>query len=171
MTQAWTPPTDNPPTWREPGYPPPPVPANRRPAWLGVAIAAVVALACSAIGFFLGRDSATPDPSEAASAAAGADRLRSAFEACRDEDPDGTLSLQDDGSTIVVATLSEYGDTSGMDCVLAELDTPSSITAQIGRTTAMMGVQDAEHNGLSFSWTYHPDNGVNMVISQEETPN
>jgi hypothetical protein len=29
----------------------------------------------------------------------------------------------------------------------------------------MPGVQDAEHDGLEYSWSYHPDNGVDMVIT------
>ena len=35
----------------------------------------------------------------------------------------------------------------------------------MGRTTAMMGVQDAKADGVEYSWSYHPDNGVNMVIT------
>jgi hypothetical protein len=75
------------------------------------------------------------------------------------------MTLEDDGRTIVIDTRSEYGDVSAMECVLDSLGTPQSIEAQVGRTTAMMGVQDATHDGLDYSWTYHPDNGVNMVIS------
>ena len=79
------------------------------------------------------------------------------------------MTLADGGASIVVDTGSEYGSTAGMDCVLDELSTSQSIMAQIGRTTAMMGVQDAEDDGLAYSWSYHPDNGVNMVIEYAET--
>jgi hypothetical protein len=32
--------------------------------------------------------------------------------------------------------------------------TPQSITAEVGRTTAMMGVQTADFDGLNYSWSY-----------------
>ncbi len=35
----------------------------------------------------------------------------------------------------------------------------------MGRTTAMMDVQDAEHDGIEYSWSYHPANVVDMVIT------
>ncbi|MCF6507371.1 hypothetical protein E9549_08115 [Blastococcus sp. MG754426] len=92
-------------------------------------------------------------------------RLTGAHEECKRVDRGSTLSLEDDGNTIVIDTGSEYGDPSGYLCVIEQLDVPSSITAQMDRTNAMMGVQQAEHNGYEFSWSYHPDNGVNMVIS------
>ena len=31
-----------------------------------------------------------------------------------------------------------------------------------------MGVQDAEDDGLAYSWSYHPDNGVDLVIEYAE---
>lgn len=75
------------------------------------------------------------------------------------------MELTDGGATIVVDTGSQYGSTAGMDCVLDELGTSESIKAQMSRTTAMMGVQDAQHDGLDYSWSYHPKNGVNLVIT------
>jgi hypothetical protein len=61
--------------------------------------------------------------------------------------------------------VSQYGSVAGLDCILQTLKTPESITAEIGRTTAMMGAQQADSGGLRYSWSYHPDNGVNMVIT------
>jgi hypothetical protein len=80
-------------------------------------------------------------------------------------DTDDTLSLTDEGGTIVVDTRSEYGSVAGMDCVLEKLGTSESVKAEMGRTTAMMGVQEADEDGLHYSWSYHPDNGVDMVIT------
>jgi hypothetical protein len=56
-----------------------------------------------------------------------------------------------------------------LNCLLGELGTPQSIIAQLGSTTALMGVQDATDDGLNYSWSYHPDNGVNMVITDTDT--
>ncbi len=91
--------------------------------------------------------------------------MERAYIACASSDSENTISLEDEGATIVIDTRSEYGDTSGMACVLAQLDTPQSITAKMESTTSMMGLQNAEHEGVEYSWSYHPKNGVNMVIT------
>ena len=65
----------------------------------------------------------------------------------------------------MVDTRSKYGSASGVACVFQHLGTPSSITAKVDSTTAMMGEQSATHDGISYSWSYHPDNGLNMVIA------
>lgn len=155
----------------QPSQPPAEAPASdpvhKRRIWGGVAGLIAIVLVAGAVGFQLGRSSATPSPSEAAEAAATQEsRLQSAYDDCKRRDEDDTLEVTDEGATIVIDTGSEYGSTAGMDCVLAALDTPGSIEAQIGRTTSMMGVQDADNDGLQYSWSYHPDNGVNMVITE-----
>jgi hypothetical protein len=30
----------------------------------------------------------------------------------------------------------------------------------------MMGEQTATNNGITYRWSYHPDNGLNMVITE-----
>jgi hypothetical protein len=131
----------------------------------------VVVSAAGAIGFFIGRSSASESPSELAAAASQAaaqePRLRAAYDTCQSRDAGNTPSLVDEDASIVVDTRSEYGDPAGMDSVLSEIGTPESIPAQVGRTTSMMGVQEADHDGFRRSWSYHPDNGVNMVITDE----
>jgi hypothetical protein len=131
-----------------------------------------VALATGIGGFFLGQANAGDDSGRegdvTVSAASDEGPLQAAYMTCTGRDVGDTLSLEDDGGTIVVDTGSEYGDPTGMACVLNELDTPSSITAQMDRTTSMMGVQEAEDDGIEYSWSYHPDNGVNMVITDPE---
>jgi hypothetical protein len=155
-----------------PGAPPAgqPQPARRRRGLVVAGLAGAVLLA-GAGGFALGRSSADGNESPIAaaeSAAASQVRLKDAYDRCFTRDTGSTLTLADGGDAIVVDTGSEYGSTTGMDCVLADLDTKQSIIAQMSRTTAMMGVQDAEDDGLAYSWSYHPDNGVNMVIEYAE---
>lgn len=139
--------------------------------WVGLAGLVAAVLAAGAIGFFIGRSGATESPSELAAsvsrAAAQDPRLRAAYDTCQSRDTDDTLSIVDEGTSIVVDTRSEYGNPAGMNCVLSEIDTPESILAQVGRTTSLMGVQEADHDGFHLSWSYHPDNGVNMVITDE----
>lgn len=136
---------------------------TRPPGVLAVALLVVV-VAVGVAGFFIGRGSVgTSDSTEAFTEASS---LRAAYEACVSKDVDDTMTLADEGQTILIDTRSEYGDVAAAVCVMSELDTPQSITAQISRTTAMMGVQDGDHDGLHYSWSYHPDNGMNLVISQ-----
>lgn len=144
--------------------------SNRQRMVIGGLIAGIVVAGVG--GFALGRGTASGGESPIAaaeSAAASQVRLKSAYDSCYRRDKGSTMTLADGGASIVVDTGSEYGSTAGMDCVLDELSTSQSIMAQIGRTTAMMGVQDAEADGLAYSWSYHPDNGVNMVIEYAET--
>jgi hypothetical protein len=125
----------------------------------------VTGLALSACG---GVDTEAAKASASAAAEPEQTRLAAAYDACTQRDSGDTLSLEDDDTTIVIDTRSKYGDPAGYLCVLDQLDVPSSITAQMDRTTALMGVQDATQDGLDFSWSYHPDNGVNMVIIDTE---
>jgi hypothetical protein len=139
-----------------------------------VAAAAVCALAVGGLGYFLGYQSASNASEEASSvAAAAADaqadaRLSNAYETCLPDDTGATVSLSDEGRTVVIDTRSEYGSVSGMQCIVGQLDTPESTIAAISRTTSMMGVQEDDHDGISYSWSYHPDNGLNMVITLDD---
>lgn len=151
-------------------------PTGRRAPVLSRAHAAVAVgvLVAGGLGYLLGHQAGTGDAREASSVAAAAAaaeddaRLSTAYEACQGDDHTGTLTLSDQGHTVVVDTGSKYGSTAGMECVLEELATPQSIIAAIGRTTSLMGVQEDDHDGIAYSWTYHPDNGVNMVITLDD---
>ena len=60
----------------------------------------------------------------------------------------------------------EY-DTKGIKsvgCVLAALDTPKYVVKMMNGTTAMMGVQKIKDDGLRYRWSYHPDNGFDLII-------
>jgi hypothetical protein len=135
---------------------------------LAVALVASAGMLSACGGFDQEAARAEAEASASAAAAAEVTRLAAVYDRCTINDTGSTMSLEDDDSTIVIDTGSEYGDPTGYLCVIEELDVPSSITAQMDRTTAMMGVQEAEDDGIEFSWSYHPDNGVNMVITDTE---
>jgi hypothetical protein len=52
------------------------------------------------------------------------------------------------------------GDFSDLQCLLEKLSAPSTVLARMYQTNSSMGVQDAEWDGISVSWTYHPDRGM-----------
>lgn len=146
--------------------PPPQEPSILRRWWFWAAVAGLVVVIFSAggVGYALGR-SADESPQAEAATEDAETRLQAAYEGCRGRDTDDTLELADAGATILINTRSEYGSPAGMDCVLNAIGITASIEAQIGRTTSLMGVQEATHDDLELSWSYHPDNGVDMVIT------
>ena len=59
---------------------------------------------------------------------------------------------------------SEGADFLTVGCVLTELNAPDSLTTRLGSTRALDGTQTGEWAGFTASWTYHPDNGLNIIV-------
>lgn len=55
-----------------------------------------------------------------------------------------------------------------MNCVLNALEAPDGIVAQMERTTALDGRQSASWDGITASWSYHPDRGLDIVFSLDQ---
>jgi hypothetical protein len=92
-------------------------------------------------------------------------QLRQAFSSC------GSGELADEDRTLVVDTEGDdYG--SGTDsypsltCTLDALHTPRSVIAQMEATRALDGMRSAHWAGFEASWTYHPDNGLDVIITE-----
>lgn len=64
-----------------------------------------------------------------------------------------SLQLRGTGSTgrLTTVLVDEYGF-------------PGSLDARIGNTRALDGTLTAEGEGYGASWTYHPDDGLSIVI-------
>jgi hypothetical protein len=78
------------------------------------------------------------------------------------------VDLGDDGHTLILD--SEGEDSAGaaiadVYIVLAALDAPESVIAQMGSTRALDGTRDATWNGMTATWTYHPDDGLDLIIT------
>lgn len=54
--------------------------------------------------------------------------------------------------------------TSDLACVLDALHTPNYVIKAMEQTTALNGRQSQEWGDLSASWTYHPENGLDIII-------
>lgn len=88
----------------------------------------------------------------------GLGRLTAAAEWCGAADgiadEGGSLSVTAEGSDAVVTP----------ECLLAKLQAPAYVSEHLGSTRALDGQQTDEWKGLEARWTYHPDNGTNMII-------
>lgn len=93
--------------------------------------------------------------------------LRAAVENCSLSDSE-YISLDENGAGLYLD--GEGEETVGLPyedegCVLNYLEVPASVLDRMGSTTAMMGVQEADFNGILATWTYHPDNGFDINFS------
>jgi hypothetical protein len=108
-------------------------------------------------------------------------RLASAYHTC--PAPHYGVSLGDGGTSIIVDFKSELEaaiiflaledpDTSeyGAACVLKRLGLPEYLREQIENTNALMGRQRAEADGLAYEWSYHPESGLSMTITEVGAP-
>lgn len=79
------------------------------------------------------------------------------------------IRVSDEGKTITVDGNGEY-EYSGANiydtaCVLDAIDTPSYVITNMDTTNSLMGRQTATFgDNIDVSWSYHPDNGLDIVI-------
>jgi hypothetical protein len=52
-------------------------------------------------------------------------------------------------------------------CILRELELPISVKSRIQNTTSIMGQQEAEWDGITALWTFHPDNGLDISLEMK----
>ena len=79
------------------------------------------------------------------------------------------IRVSDEGKTITIDGNGEY-EYSGASiydtaCVLEAIETPSYIISNMDTTNSLMGRQTATFGDkIDVSWSYHPDNGLDIVI-------
>jgi hypothetical protein len=78
--------------------------------------------------------------------------------------------LADEGHTLIIETSGEHDFKGFMayDCITRELDTSKRVTSSIETTTSMMGRQSSSDGVLTYEYTYHPDNGLYVLITDQE---
>ena len=90
-------------------------------------------------------------------------RLKEALTLCEALDASG-ITFAEDGQSLNFDDKGEEdlfgGEFSDLTCIIEELSAPSTVMARMLQTTSSMGVQEAEWDGISISWTYHPDRGL-----------
>lgn len=89
-------------------------------------------------------------------------------------------AIGDDGETLILdgegkddrklvggkmTTVGEKLAIEDIGCALAGIDTPDSVIAMMEGTRAMDGRQTQTADGYSYTWSYHPDNGLDIIIT------
>ncbi len=81
------------------------------------------------------------------------------------------VSVLDNGKTLVLDMMGEdeWSGASYADviCVISAVNTPGYIVNQMQNTRALDGMQDAEYDGISVQWNYHPDTGLDVTYHKE----
>jgi hypothetical protein len=78
----------------------------------------------------------------------------------------------DEGETLIIDGRSDSGSTNESQlveaCVYRELDVSDALFTLMGQTSSAMGPQEYDENGLHYRWTYHPDNGLDTIVTLGE---
>jgi len=77
----------------------------------------------------------------------------------------GSVMQVEKDALIVDGAGDQYVSGPTADCVLDELEAPTSVRSQIESTTAMMGRQSDTWGDFEATWSFHPDNGLDLVVS------
>jgi hypothetical protein len=93
------------------------------------------------------------------------DTFQKAYDTCGA--PEG-ITVSDEGKTITINGIGE-DDYSGAGlydtvCVLDAIKTPEYVISNMETTNSLMGRQNATFDEIDISWSYHPDNGLDIVI-------
>lgn len=97
------------------------------------------------------------------------------FEAIYDEYLDSSYAkVASDGSYLKIDTNpDDYSDYSNDDAVngvietVYALDLPSSLIEELSSTRALDGRLSKTYGNITVSWSYHPDNGLEILFTQE----
>jgi len=99
----------------------------------------------------------------------GKSKLQAALESCADT-YSGHIEVLDDGKTLSIDGKGEehQGATfTEIDCVLSAIPVPSYVTSRMDQTRALDGMQREKFDTYDISWSYHPDNGLDIVIHEQ----
>jgi hypothetical protein len=135
---------------------------------LGVAAAAIVATAITVPLVSAHNQRVAEEEAEAARLAT----FRTALASCDARSGGDTgIDILDDGEAI---ELTGAGKSlfSGLQadvvfCVLDEIDAPAALKSKMQSTRALDGRQSDDWDGFEVSWSYHPDDGLNVLIEHD----
>lgn len=142
-----------------------PPPSRRRRRWLIPVLIAVAVLGLvggGAVVFV-----ALRNPEQVRDAINPPRPLRAAKGACGNvgeiADGDRTLFLDMQGKDANSGRL----DVNDLTCVLGQLKTPTYVIREMEQTRALDGRQSETWESFEASWTYHPDQGLDVLIREK----
>lgn len=106
----------------------------------------------------------------AAGCSMGTTPMENAVSECELQATSG-VRLGDDGNSLTVNTGGEEREgvsTAGLVCILNTLEVPDHVSERMSTTRALDGTQSAQWNGMEGTWNYHPNTGMNFVVSRIE---
>jgi hypothetical protein len=77
---------------------------------------------------------------------------------------DATIKSGDEGHSILISGVDGNKGFKALGCLLGGLETSEAIVSNMNNTTSLMGRQTATDGDLTYEWSYHPDNGLDMTI-------
>ncbi|PLS25997.1 hypothetical protein [Bifidobacterium parmae] len=148
------------------------------PIWAAAIAAAVGLIVGAAVGYPLGRSAEAKAQWQATQTTYQKQldeyngllsKLRKTSKACQPTDAysryadsldysDGTLTL----------TTGKYSAGTTLECVEEKMDMPSTLTSQIGMTNAFNGVQNADFDGYTVTWSFNGNSGLNFTVTPSE---
>lgn len=171
MTTPFIPGPEQPPTLSTllPAGPPP---KRSRAAWWVLGAVALVLLGGTAfVGawLFVDHGGKTADTVVTTAAKAGLESRLTRTKSVCDAGDTGTR-VADGGKTLIVDGAGEEDGGVGVDndtleCILVVLDAPESVKEHVYQTRALDGRQQDTWPGFTASWSYHPDSGVEMILT------
>jgi hypothetical protein len=84
--------------------------------------------------------------------------------------PDEFAQVADAGHTLILDGEGEDSDGMRIEdlaCALKYMDVPSYVVSMMEKTRALDGIQREEYDNFKISWSYHPDNGLDVVINEK----
>lgn len=116
-------------------------------------------------------DASTPAASSTTSSAPPEPKIRQASRSCH-LDGSAYATLGDGGYTITLKGQPDAGTTGlpikDIACVLRAVSVPDSVVSQMDSTRALDGMQKAAWDKISASWTYHPTNGLKVILTESK---
>lgn len=135
---------------------------------LGGVIGSVVATAS-----FEAEAQAAADAKESAAKKADAAKLKIFDDAVKKCSLSGKVVVADGGHSMIVDAAGEdFGsgdvDFGELDCIISAVDTPASVKSKMYETRSLDGRQEGEWGDISASWSYHPDDGLDIIFELHE---
>ena len=82
------------------------------------------------------------------------------------------ITVEDGGASIIVDGPPDDTNTNtfypDLAALLTALDVPAYVVDQIDSTSSLQGLREATWNGIEASWSYHPDNGLDLTLVETE---